>query len=341
MFDLNGNGAVDKLGLPFTGLVSFMRAPVCNDLTKLDADVAVLGAPTDEGSPWIPGARFAPRAIREQSVRARGGAGNNRPGYYDIDAGRRFLEREMSRGRIVDCGDVDVVYTNVPATFDNITKSVQGVLAAGAMPVVLGGDHAISFPVVRGIARPVDVIHFDAHLDFSPFQHGYWGTNGQPFRLMAELPHVGHMVQIGIRSLGTNESSLKDARDRGNDVASVKQTRQRGIESLLEHLTPGGPVYVSIDIDVLDMPLVPGCSSAELGGFDYHEFRDILAAVAERFEVVGFDLVEVNPMLDVRANHTSLTAARLMMEFIARIVEQPKWKAAHKVEAEAPGAVPG
>jgi agmatinase len=152
---------------------------------------------------------------------------------------------------------------------------------------------------------------------------------------MADLPNVGHMVQVGIRSLSTNEASLLDARTRGNDVATVKQARQRGIESLLEHLTPGGKVYVSIDIDVLDLPLVPGCSSAELGGFDYHEFRDILTGVAERFEVVGFDLVEVNPLLDVRANHTSLVAARLMTEFLARIVEQPHWKTARDLRAAA------
>src|SRR6478609_5074391 len=116
MFDLNGNGAVDKLGLPFTGLVSFLRSPVCNDLSKLDADIAVLGAPTDEGSPWIPGARFGPRAIREQSMKSRSFS-SKQAGYFDIDANRRYLEREVSQGRIADCGDVDVIYTNVQATF--------------------------------------------------------------------------------------------------------------------------------------------------------------------------------------------------------------------------------
>src|SRR5436305_349269 len=106
-----------------------------------------------------------------------------RAGYYDIDENRRFLEREMRQGRIADCGDVEVIYPNVVQTFENITEKVQGVVAAGAMPVVSGGDHAISFPVVRGIARPLDVIHFDARLDFSPFLHGTWGANDQPFRL--------------------------------------------------------------------------------------------------------------------------------------------------------------
>ncbi len=336
MFELNGTS--DRLGLPFTGLVSFLRSPVCNDLATLDADIAVIGAPTDEGSPWIPGARFAPRAVREQSMKGRSFS-SKRPGYYDIDEDHRYLEYETSQRRIVDCGDVDVIYTNVEQTFANITETVKGIVAAGAMPVVIGGDHAISFPVVRGLSDHVDVVHFDAHLDFSPFLHGTWGTNGQPFRLMAELPHVGNMVQVGIRSLSTNESNIEDARVRGNNIATVRQTRQRGMESLLEHLAPGGKVYVSIDIDVLDMPLVPGCSSAELGGFDYHEFRDLLTCVAERFEVVGFDLVEVNPLLDVPAKHTSLLAARLMMEFLARIVEQPHWKAAREARATANGKV--
>lgn len=325
-------------GPAFSGIVSFLRAPMCGDLEQLDADIAILGAPTDEGNAWLPGARFAPRSIRELSVRLISPTDRER-GYYDFEEDRHYLYRELTQGRIADCGDVRIIHTNVEQTFANISDSVRAIVAKGAMPVVIGGDHAISFPVVRGLSDHVDVVHFDAHLDFSPFLHGTWGTNGQPFRLMAELPHVGNMVQVGIRSLSTNESNIEDARVRGNNIATVRQTRQRGMESLLEHLAPGGKVYVSIDIDVLDMPLVPGCSSAELGGFDYHEFRDLLTCVAERFEVVGFDLVEVNPLLDVPAKHTSLLAARLMMEFLARIVEQPHWKAAREARATANGKV--
>jgi agmatinase len=307
-----------------------LRSPVCTDLSKLDADIAVIGAPTDEGSPWIPGARFAPRSIREESVRLRSFSAE-RPGYYDIDEERRFLEREARHKRIADCGDADIIYTNVKQTFDNITELVRGVVARGAMPITLGGDHATAFPVVRGFSEPIDVIHFDAHLDFSPFRHGSWGSNGQPIRLLADLPHIGHIAQVGIRALSTQEANIEDALKRGNDIATVNQTRQRGLENVLERIDKNRKVYVTIDIDALDMPLVPGCSSAEPGGFDYHEFRDMLACVAGRYEVVGFDCVEVNPMLDVPAKHTSLVAARLIMEFLARVVEQPKWKAAHNV----------
>jgi agmatinase len=320
-----------RLNLPFTGLVSFMRSPVCTDISQLDADIAIIGAPTDEGSPWIPGARFAPRSIREQSMRLRSFS-STQPGYYDIDDQRRYLERESRLNRIVDCGDADIIYTNVTQTFDNITELVRSVVATGAMPVTLGGDHAIAFPVVRGFSEAIDIIHFDAHLDFSPFRHGSWGSNGQPIRLLADLPNIGHIAQIGIRALSTQEANIEDALKRGNDIATVKQTRARGLENVLERIDKNGKVYVTIDVDCLDMPLVPGCSSAEPGGFDYHEFRDMLTCVAERYEVVGFDCVEVNPLLDVRAQHTSVVAAGLIREFLARIVEQPKWKARHNVK---------
>src|SRR5262245_17326255 len=146
--------AEDRLNLPFTGLVSFMRVPSCTDLSRIDADIAILGAPTDEGSPWKPGARFAPRKIRELSVKYAGyGPVQSQLGYYDIDENRRFLEYERQYNRIVDCGDSDIIYTNVRRTFDNITRDVRAILDARVFPVVIGGDHAITYPVVRAYQR--------------------------------------------------------------------------------------------------------------------------------------------------------------------------------------------
>jgi len=114
-------------------------------------------------------------------------------------------------------------------------------------------------------------------------------------------------------------------------VVTVKQLRKRGIQSVFEHLQLSSRVYVSIDIDVLDIPLVPGCSSAEVGGLTYDELRDSLAFIAAEHEVVGFDLVEVNPLIDVPLQSTSLVAAQTMVEFIGRLVEQPSWKERHNV----------
>src|SRR5215475_14419021 len=270
-----------RLNLPFVGLVSFMRSPVCTDLSRIDGDIAILGAPTDEGTPWAPGSRFAPRKIREMSVRYAGfGPVQKQTGYYDIEEDRRYLEYERAHQRIVDCGDSDIIYTNVKRTFDNITKDVKTILKAGAFPVVIGGDHAITYPVVRAYEERLNVVHFDAHPDY----------------------------------------------------------RRRGHQAIVDRLPKGEPVYVSIDIDVLDLPLVPGCASSEVNGLTYDELRDSLFAIARHTEVIGFDLVEVNPMLDVASENTSLIAAQLIMEFLGRIVEHPQYRRRHPARPGGPPA---
>jgi agmatinase len=323
-----------RLNLPFTGLVSFMRAPVCTDLARLDADVAVLGVPSDEGSPWKPGARFAPRKIRELSVRYAGyGPVQKQLGYYDIEEDRRYLEYERRYQRIVDCGDADIVYTNVRQTFDNITGDVKRILEAGAFPVIIGGDHAITYPVVRAYQERLNVVHFDAHLDYRPFVHGVQWANGNPIRNVAQLRTCHHIVQVGIRSLRTSQADVKDSRARGNDIVTIPEFRRLGHTAIVERLPADEPVYVSIDIDVLDLPLVPGCASSEVNGLSYDELRRTLFAIARSREVIGFDLVEVNPMLDVASDNTSLLAAQLILEFLGRIVEHPGYRKRHPMTA--------
>jgi agmatinase len=313
-----------RLNLPFVGIPSFMRSPIVEDLDKLDADIAILGVPSDEGSPWYPGARMAPRQMREMSLRYAGyGPMQESAGYYDIQEDRRYLEYETRNHRIVDCGDVDIIYTNPERTFDNLTNSVKKILSKGALPVVLGGDHAVAYGVVRAYEEPITVIHFDAHLDYRPFEHGnIWG-NGSPMRRISGLDHVGKIIQIGMRGIRASKDDLNLALTGGNDIMTVKEFRRRGIEKALEQLPAGGKVYVTMDIDVLDMPLVPGCASAETGGLSYEELRDALAQIAIQAEVVGFDILEINPLLDVPSNVTSLIGSQLAIEFMARIVDNP------------------
>jgi agmatinase len=309
-----------RLDMPFVGIPSFLRAPIHTDLDSLDADIAVLGAPTDEGSPFRPGSRFGPRAMREHSLRFVSGEG----GYYDPQRGRRFLEREM-KGAIVDVGDADILPTNLPGTFDNITATTRGVLAAGAMPVVLGGDHAITFPVVRAFTKPLHVVHLDAHLDYMPFVHGIFHSNMHAFRHIRKMSHVLSLTQVGIRSLRDGEVMHRDAVADGNRVVTMEEFHRVGGEGIVSALPRDAACYVSIDIDVLDLPLVPGCVSAEPDGMSYRELRDLLAAIAERTEVAGFDLVEVNPLLDVATGVTSYLGAHIVLEFLGRICEQPRW----------------
>ena len=306
---------------PFVGIPSFLRAPICTDLDNLDADIAVIGAPTDEGSPFLPGARLGPRGIREHSLRF--GA----KGYYDPQAKKTFLEYELTNGRLVDVGDASVLPTNPEDTFHNITATTEHVLAKGALPVVLGGDHAISFPVVRAYKQPLHVMHFDAHIDYSPFMHGYEFTNSHAFRHIYHMPHVESLTQIGIRSLRSRESDLEDSRNDGNRVVTMEEFRELGPAAIAEVLPRDARCYVSIDIDVLDMPLIPGCVSAEPNGMSYSELRDSLFALADHTDIIGFDLVEVNPQLDVGTGITSYLAAHTIVEFLGRICSQPRWVA--------------
>jgi agmatinase len=322
--------AEDRLNLPFTGLPSFLRLPVCSDLDRLDADIAILGIPHDEGAPWKPGARFGPRKIRELSLKYAGyGPVQHQRGFYDIDENRRFLEYERVNDRLRDCGDSDVIFTNVERTFENVTRDVGKILKAGAVPVILGGDHGVTYPVVRAYPSPINIVHFDAHLDYRPFVHGVQFGNGNPMRLVSELSTVRRMIQVGIRSLRTRERDLADSHRRGNAVVTIPEFRARGPAAVLAALPANEPVYVSIDVDVLDLPLVPGCASAEVEGLAYEELRRTLFAIARHAEVVGLDVVEVNPMLDVLADNTSQIAAQLVIEFLGRLVEHPGYRARH------------
>ena len=303
----------------FAGLVSFLRAPICHDLDNIDADIAIMGAPTDEGSPFMPGSRLGSRSIREHSLRF----GND--GYFDHDSDKVFLKYELENNRIVDVGDADVIPADVEGTFKNITNLTRMVLNSGAIPVVLGGDHAITFPVVRAYNTPLHVIHFDAHIDYSPFIHGYKYTTSHAFRHIHHIDHVKSLTQVGIRSVRNKKSQIEDSENDGNRVIGMKEFYEMGPNGMSTLVPKEAPVYVSIDIDVLDLPLVPGCVSAEPNGMTYAELRDSLSVLAQHANIIGFDLVEVNPQLDVGTGITSYMGAHTIMEFMGQICDQPRW----------------
>lgn len=324
---MNEGRDAGRLDFPFVGIPSFLRSPLVQDLGQLDADVAVLGVPTDEGSPFMPGSRFGPRAIREHSLRFV----TDPPGFFDPQERRRYLEREMRDNRIADVGDADVLPTNPADTFTNVTTATRAILGRGALPVVIGGDHAVTFPVVRAFDEaglgPLHVVHFDAHLDYMPFVHGLSMTNQHAFRHIRQMDNVATITQVGIRSIRGTETMLADALRDGNRVVTMEELRDVTVAGMVAALPENARVYVSIDIDALDLPLVPGCVSAEPGGLHYEELRAALFALAEHTDVIGFDLVEVNPMLDVGTGVTSYLAAHTIVEFLARICAQPRWTA--------------
>ncbi len=306
----------DRANLAFTGIPSFGRAPVVTDVSKIEADVAVLGVPFDEGVGFRPGTRYGPRAIRDMSCRYPIFSPEGRRGYYDLER----QERLLTGLRVVDAGDVDIVQMAVERNFGLMTDAVRRIVAAGVMPLILGGDHSISFPLVQGLESrgPIGVVQLDAHLDYRDQFHGVRLGHGSPMRRIGELAFVRQMASLGIRGLRHNEEDVNAALAKGHVIVTSRELHRIGVEEALARIPPIERCYVSIDIDGLDPSLVPGTGTPDPGGLTYWQYVDILRGLARRSRIVGFDLVEVNPMLDP-TGVTPLVAAQLCVEFLGAI----------------------
>lgn len=305
-----------KAGMAFTGIATFARAPYVTDLANLHADFAVYGLPFDCAIGYRPGQRLAPRAIRDMSTRFAMNWGPENPGYWDIEEDKWYLKSAS----LADVGDVDLLYFDLEHLEANARELIGSILQAGAIPVGLGGDHSVTYPMIKAFEGhgEIDIIQIDAHLDFTDEIQGFRRANSSPIRRASELPFVRNVTVLGARGLRTNHDAFAASLARGNRVLLQSQIRQRGIEAALDAIPQGRRVYVTIDIDALDPSVAPGTSSPEFEGMSVTELRAILRRVAETNQVVGVDLVEVNPYLDV-SGMTSLLSARILVEFMARI----------------------
>lgn len=303
-----------------TGIASFAKCPICTDIRRLSADAAILGAPFDIAIQGRSGTRLGPRAIRIGSTRFSYKPG----GTYDPE--RKQMYMDSDRWTVADCGDVDYVPGDLAAGNANLTEAVRILLDRGALPVVLGGDHSVTYPVLRGMEAvgPFDVVHIDAHLDWSASVAGQRLSNGSPMRRACEdLPYVGRMVHIGVRGIGSSTpADFADAAAHGDAVFSVKEARREGAERLLSVLEPGRRVYVTFDIDAMDASCAPGTGSPMFGGFWYDEAVELLEAAAKRFQVIGMDMVEVAPQYDEAGGNTGYLAARLISDLLGFVLKE-------------------
>jgi agmatinase len=305
-----------EANLPSVGLSTFFRSPVCEDFSKIDADIAFLGIPYDCGIGFRPGTRFGPREIRNYSVRYSAWGGHRPNGYWDVNQRKRFLKGL----RMVDCGDVDITYYDFDTNRRKIISSIEAILDRKAFPVLIGGDHSVTFPNVCAFSRfgPLDIVHIDAHMDWRDEIGGVKFANASPLRRSKELPFVRNMVQLGIRDVRTSDDQIADAEAAGALVVTREQIREQGVSAVLDRFPSLGNTFVTIDIDGLDPSIAPGTGSPTVDGLLYHEVRALLQGVAKRGKVVGFDLVEVNPMVDPHGR-TCLLASTLILEFLGAI----------------------
>lgn len=302
-------------GPRFAGAYSFMRTPLTRDLAR--ADVVIVGVPFDGGVNRRPGARYGPRAIRDASEHVRAHPMAGEP-----------LWGPLQTLRVIDYGDLDVSSPYIDYAVGRIEELLEPVFAAGVTPIILGGDHTISLPILRAMAKshgPASLVHFDAHPDFwrpndpaRPYHHG------TPFRLAADegLIRLRESIQVGIR--GTVSAQIvDDVRAAGMNLLTADEFYDLGVRGALEqiHRVVQAPVYVSLDIDCADPAFAPGTGTPEVAGLTS---REIIALVRglRGLPIVGFDLVEVSPPFD-QSDITALLAANLVYEFLELIAAPP------------------
>jgi len=303
-----------RLNLPFVGICTFGKKPYVEDWSKIEADAAIMGAPFDFGTQFRSGARFGPRSVREASTLFSFG----HAGAYDHEDDCTYLGGDV---RIVDIGDADIVHTDTETSHANIEAGVRAMLKAGALPVVIGGDHSINIPCIRAFddQGPIHIVQIDAHLDFVDVRHGVRHGHGNPMRRAAEQAHVTGITALGIRNVSsTAKDGYEAARAMGDDILSVRQVRKLGPEAVLARIPKGARIYVTLDIDGFDPSIAPGTGTPSHGGFLYYEVLEILQGIAREHDVVGIDLVEVAPDYDP-ARLTPILAAQVLLNFLGFI----------------------
>lgn len=306
-----------RLNLPFVGHATFGKHPPALDWDKLDADIAIIGAPFDFGTQYRAGARFGPRAIREASTLFSFG----HAGAYDHEDDTTYLSSDV---KIIDMGDADIVHTNTEKSHANIEMAVRKALKAGALPVVLGGDHSVNIPAINAFEgeEPFHLIQIDAHLDFVDERHGVRNGHGNCMRRAAEKNYVTGLSQIGIRNVSsTSKEGYEAARAMGADILSVRQFRQLGVQAVAERIPKKKRYYITIDIDGFDPSIAPGTGTPSHGGFLYYEILELLQQISKQGEVIGIDLVEVSPDHDP-AGVTSFLAAQVLLNFLGFIMHE-------------------
>lgn len=288
------------------GIATFMRLPHLTELEELE--IALLGIPFDGGTTYRPGTRFGPRHVRQQSAIIRPW----NP-VLNVDPFTKY--------RIADYGDFSVNPLSIEDTFRRVEEQMKPLLAAGVRPVSVGGDHSLSLPLLRSIARvhgPVALIQFDAHNDLWDEYFGCKLSHGTPFRRAIEegLLQEGSFLQVGLRGQVYSKHDFDFAREHKIKMITAEEYHTSGIALLRRQLRRfrNKPVYITLDIDCVDPAYAPGTGTPQVGGFTSIQILELVREL-KGLHIVGCDLVEVSPPYDT-GEITSLLAANLLYEML-------------------------
>ena len=313
--------AVDERFLPvpgnvmprFAGIPTFMRLPhrAVDDLAEVD--VGLVGVPFDTATSNRPGARHGPRQLRDLSTMIR-----------LMNQATRVAPFHLAR--CADLGDVLVNPVSMEDSRERITAFYRDLAAAGVTPLTAGGDHFISWPILRALAAeaPLGMIHVDAHSDLYPPYFGGWDSHGTPFRRAIEegLLDPRRVVQIGLRGTSIDMSDVDFAREHGVRMIFVEEVFDRGVDDVMDEarrIVGKEPIYVSFDIDAIDPSQAPGTGTPEVGGLWVQQAQRMLRRLTG-LDVVGADLVEVSPPWDPSGN-TAWVGVNLMFELLCVLAD--------------------
>jgi len=309
----------------FAGINTFLKAPYVEDVHQIHRyDACILGVPFDGGTTYRPGARFGPQGMRRISALYT-------PYNYELGVD---LREQMT---LCDAGDVFVIPANIEKTFDQISQAMAHVFSSGSMPVVMGGDHSIGFPTVRGIAqctsKRIGIIHFDRHADIQEKDLDE-RMHTTPWFHATNMPNVpaANLVQIGIGGWQVPREAVKNIRDRNTNVLTMRDVEELGIDKTAEMALEwawkdADAVYLSFDIDCVDCGFVPGTGWPEPGGFLPREALSLVGKVAAE-GLRGMEVVEVSPPYDT-SDITALFGVRVIVDALGALVAHGKM-GAHK-----------
>lgn len=306
---------------PRTGHATLLYAELVTDLENLKADIAVIGMPF--GAAYGPKSftndqTNAPQAIRDVTdriVRA--------PSHYDFDIDGPLLQGR-SDIRFVDCGDVLPDLAKPGDHYRRVELAVRQILKGGGLPIVLGGDHGITTPVLRAFSDvgPITLVHIDAHLDWRDEVNGVKDGLSSPIRRASEMAHVVKIVQIGLRAQGSGRpEDFETAQRYGAELVTAYELHDVGMDAVLARIPDGGNYYLTIDADGLDPTIMPAVDGPAPGGVTFVQARKLIHGLVKKGRVVGMDIVEIQPAKDNASKLTCVTAGRLIVNLIGSTIK--------------------
>jgi agmatinase len=303
---------------PKTGHKSFLFSEVCTDLDRLDAHIAFLGIP--HGDPYSMEdvnneQSRAPTAIRQASDRAVRSLER-----YDFDiGGPLYLGKPI---KAFDCGDVPGNMHDFVDHRRRAELAVRKILDRGALPMILGGDHAIPIPVLAAYEGrgPITLVQIDAHIDWRDDFNGVRNGLSSPIRRASEMAHVRDIFQIGIRAQGSaRPEEVEAAKAYGSNIVTAWELHEVGMKAIVERIPDGGNYYITIDADGMDPAVMPAVLGPAPGGVTFHQARQLIHGLVRKGRVVGMDVVEICPALDVN-RISAVTAGRLFVNLIGATI---------------------